>query len=289
MSADHAAAPDLLKRGSLGGRAVVAEIGDSERRRVLETSVRAEPPVGSERIVGAVYRRRNREWRELLISTERFERWLVADAVVDAEVHVARVDFAYLEAIIDAGRRSLSDLPRESGARSVTAIDVDARCAAPVREDAQSQLVVRRAEPRLSEIDARVVSRNEVPREGAGLGHGSVVEDAAPVERAGEKVSNGGLKIESPRATQEVVVSEPSLELDEIDCVESSGETRLPRRRLLHGDDADLRRIRCRDVDRRSRLDRLSPGEDPVLERPLALEQSWSVGIGHHRESVPIV
>ena len=137
MRSDHTAAPDLIERGSIRARAIVAEIRDRERGRVLDAPIGAIASVGSERIVGPVYRRRDREGRELLIAAQRFQCRLVADAVVDAEVHVTRVDLADLEAIVGAGRRAVGDVARESEARSVTAIDVDARCAAPMREETQ--------------------------------------------------------------------------------------------------------------------------------------------------------
>src|ERR1700693_2821731 len=108
--------------------------------------------------------------------------------------------------------------------------------------------------------------RNEVSREAAGLGHRSVAKDAAPVERAGEKVSNRSLNVEPPGATQEVVVSEASFELDEIDGIEAGAQASLAWRRLLHGDDDHLRGVRCCDVDGRTRLYSRSPKQIRFIE-----------------------
>ena len=272
MRSDDTTASDLLECGGVSGRAIVAEIRDRKRGSVLDGSVHAKPLAGRERIVGAVDRRRDRERRELLISAQGLERRLVADAVVDAEVHIASIDLADLEAIVGADRRSVSDFTGEGDARSVTAIDVDARCAAAVGKEAQCQFVVRGQEPRLSEIDAGVVCRNEVSSEIAGLRNRSISEDAASVERAGQDVPDRCLDIDPPRAAHEVVVSETSFELDKIDSIESGAHACFPRRRLLEGYDNHLRRIGCRDVDRRTRLDGSPPEKIRLVERALAAE-----------------
>ncbi len=139
-----------------------------------------------------------------------------------------------------------------------------------MREQAQRQLVVRRSEPGLAQIDARVVGRDEIAREGARLRDGCVVEDAAVVERAGEKVSYHALYVEAAGAPQKIVVREAGLELDEIDRVESGAQARLTRGRFLNGNDDHLGRVGSGNVDGRARLDGGSPEQVRFVQRALA-------------------
>src|SRR5437899_9412360 len=102
MCADGAALSHLIEGSPVGGRAIVAEVGNGERRRVLEAAVGAEPGAGRERVIGAVDRRGEWDRRQLLISTQRLQRRLIADAEVDTEVDISRVDFAAPEAEVEA-------------------------------------------------------------------------------------------------------------------------------------------------------------------------------------------
>ena len=172
----------LIERSAVQGRAIVAEVGDGEGRRVLDAPVGAEASVGRERIVGAVDRRSECDRGQLLIPAQRFERRLVANAEVDAEVHVASVDLTDLEPVIDAGGRALGQLARESETRAVPAIDVDTGCTPAMREEADAEAIVRRAEPGLGEIDAGVVGRHVVTGQRAGLRHRRILEDPASAQ-----------------------------------------------------------------------------------------------------------
>src|SRR6266566_858657 len=156
MGADRTAFSDLKEGRAVSRRTVVSEIRERECRRVLDVRIEAEPSVGRERIVRAVDRRRECKWRQSLISPERFEGREVAHSVVDAEIHIARVDLADLEAVVRTRGSPLHQLASEGNARAVATIDVDAGCTATVREQSERKLVVRRAEPRLPQVDARV-------------------------------------------------------------------------------------------------------------------------------------
>src|SRR5437868_14593002 len=241
MRSDGAAFSYLIERGAIGRRSIVSKIGDGEGRRVLDAGVGAVAGVGRERIVGAVNTGVDRDRRQLLVSAQRLQRRLVANAEVDAEVHVARIDLADLEPVIDAGWRALRQLTSKGEARSVAAIDIDAGCAAPVGEETDAEGIVRRAEPGLGEVDAGVVRRHEVTGEGAGLSQGGVLEDAAPAQGFREQVPDDALHVEPPRAAEKVVIGEATLELSEVDGVESGADARLAQRRFLDGNDDELR------------------------------------------------
>src|SRR6266550_4962878 len=102
VRADRPALPHLIESRAVGGSAVVAVIGTRVRGCVLETRIRAEPSVRREGIVGTIDRGCETERRELLVAAQRFQRRLIAHAEIDAEVHVARIDLADLEPVVQA-------------------------------------------------------------------------------------------------------------------------------------------------------------------------------------------
>src|SRR5689334_4588544 len=190
MSANGAALSHLIKSCSVEGRAIVAEVRRRKRRCMIETGVDAIAGVWGERIVGAVDGRSEGDRRQLLISAQRFQRRQIANAEVDAEVDVARVDLADLEPVVQAHRRPLGHVSREAQTRSVTAIDVDAGCAASMREHADAEGIVRGSERWLSEVDARVVGGDEIARQRAGWRDGRALKDAASAEGPSEQISD---------------------------------------------------------------------------------------------------
>ena len=230
MCTNGTALSHLIERRSIGSRAIVPEIGDCECRRVLDASVGAEARVRRKRIVSSINRGGNRQRRQLPISAQRFESWLITHPEVEAEVNVACVKLADLEPVVDAGRRALGQLPREAETRPVSAIDVDAGRTSTMREQADAQTVVRRSKPGLGEIDTRVVGRNEVTSKRTGLWNRSVAEDPATVKRAREKISYHSLHVQTPGTAEEVVIRDPALDLEEVDRVESSTHACLSRR-----------------------------------------------------------
>ena len=81
---------------------------------------------GRKRIVRAVDRARQRQWRQALAIAKRAKSRLVAHSEVDAEVNVSGFNAVDLEPVVDAGRAPVHDLARERRARSVSLVDVDA-------------------------------------------------------------------------------------------------------------------------------------------------------------------
>src|SRR6266513_239293 len=143
MCAECSAASHLIESGGVRRSAIVPEIRESERRCVLEASVDAISSVRREWVVGAIHRHRQSERRELLVSAQRLERREIAHSVVNAEVDVTSVDFADLEAIVQAGGSTLGELARERETGSISAIDINARCRPAVREQTQGESVMR--------------------------------------------------------------------------------------------------------------------------------------------------
>ena len=146
-----------------------------------------------------------------------------------------------------------------------------------MREEADAKAVVRRAEPRLGEIDAGVVGRHEVTRERARLRHRRVLEDAAPAQRFREQVADDALHVEPACAAEEVVIGEAALDLAEVDGIEAGADARFARWRLLNVDDHDLGGVGSGDVDRRARLDGGASKKIRLVERSLAAQHLRSL------------
>src|ERR1700680_3161606 len=145
----RAAFSHLIECRPVSRRTVVPEIGERECGRVLGAHVGAVSPVRREWIVGAIDRRRESHWREPLVAAERIECRRVADPIVDAEIHIACIDLADLEPVVQARRRAIRQIPRKGQTRSITAINVDAWRAAGVRGSAPCSLVLRGSAPRV--------------------------------------------------------------------------------------------------------------------------------------------
>ena len=169
--------------------AIVAKVGHGKTRRVLEVGGRAISLRRRERIIRAIDRSRQRQWRKTVAVPQCRESRLIADTEVDAEVHVTCIYAVQLEAVVQAHRRALEQLPGERRARSETVVDVDARRTSAVREQAERELVLRRTEPRLSKIEARTVRRREVTRALIDDSAEDVAKDEPAVEAAREKVA----------------------------------------------------------------------------------------------------
>src|SRR6185437_13570246 len=84
------AAPVRVER-AVEEDAVVAIVGEGERRRVLEVEPRDVSLRRRERNVGPVDESGKRDRRQRLVRAERADGERVANAEVDAEIHVARV------------------------------------------------------------------------------------------------------------------------------------------------------------------------------------------------------
>src|ERR1043165_170253 len=89
---------------------------------------------------------------------QRVDAQRVADAVVHAEIRIARRDAVELIAIVDARGRASLHLMGERGLSAIAVIDIHARVDRAVRERAEPGGIRRAPEKRrLLEVDARVV------------------------------------------------------------------------------------------------------------------------------------
>src|SRR6476619_2667361 len=83
---------------------------------------------------------RERERRQSLLFVQSGQSRLIANAVVDAEIHIAGVDAGQLIGVIRAGRRPVRDRSRKRESRAESTIDVDAGRASLVTECAERKL-----------------------------------------------------------------------------------------------------------------------------------------------------
>ena len=77
--------------GGVHGCAIVAIVGKRVPRCVIDIEPRYIPFGWRERLIAAIDERRQRERREILMAAQGLDRRRIAHAVVDAEVHVARL------------------------------------------------------------------------------------------------------------------------------------------------------------------------------------------------------
>ena len=253
MSRNRAALANRAIDRAIETRAIVPEIRGREAGGVLEVGGPAESLGRAQRIVGAIDRPRERYRRKPMTIAQGTQCRLIAYAVVDAEVDVAGIDAVQLEAIVDAGRRALEHLTRERRAGSESLVDVDARCAPPVRENARRNLIGLGAEPGLVKVHARTVRRSEVARSLVDDAAERVAKDEPSVERAREQIADGSLHVEMSGAPEEVVMREPAFHLEEVDRVESCAQPRFAERRFGDGHDQNFRRIALPwNLDRRA-------------------------------------
>ena len=97
-------------------------------------------------------------------------------------------------------------------------------------EDSEAEVVRLSPEPGLAEVDARAVGRCEIAASLASYFRERVAENESAVERVREKIPQRCLDIEAACPAEEVVMGESPVDLEELDRVESSADSRLSER-----------------------------------------------------------
>src|SRR6185437_5863401 len=162
MAGEHGMTCYRHEEREIAGATVVSEIRSRIRRRMLQIELRPVSASRLERVVCLVEREGQCKWGEALPPFQRDERGGITDAVVDAEIHVARLYRRLLESVIEAERPARRERARERRTQAITLVDVYAGRAPAVCEYAECSLVVRRAEPRISDVGAGGVRGREI-------------------------------------------------------------------------------------------------------------------------------
>src|SRR5690242_12983957 len=110
MTADRSPISEWPEHRSLGGRTIVAEIRSGKGRSMLELGMSPHSMSRLERIIRPINGLCQRKRRKLLLLVKCAERLLIAHAVIDAKINVARIDARQLIRVIRANRRALCDL-----------------------------------------------------------------------------------------------------------------------------------------------------------------------------------